>query len=253
MMAALVVMALLNPNAYVPALRATRTSAHAARTAAVAMRQLGTETRPTAPTATTPAVPSWSVMASGLRFQDKAIGAGLEPEAGTVVKLHYTITFQSGQQLGTSRPNKPLTFLLGKQQVPIFESAIVGMRTGGQRRLVVPYSLVPDTQIRNVPKDQEGEPLVFEIELLGIESGVGALLPSLLPPGNRRLTLARYAFALSFLPYLLPNDARPEAFRFGDPIAIGEARREAAVLAANSVWLGGAAQPLDALFPGGSS
>ena len=60
-------------------------------------------------------VPMWQLTSTGLRFQDKSLGVGLAPESGTVVKLHYTVSFQSGQELGTSRPNKPLTFLLGKQ------------------------------------------------------------------------------------------------------------------------------------------
>ena len=33
---------------------------------------------------------------------------------------------------------------------------------GGVRRLVVPASLIPETQMANVPKDQEGEPLRFD-------------------------------------------------------------------------------------------
>ena len=195
-----------------------------------------------------PPVPMWQLMDTGLRFQEKSVGVGLEPETGTVVKLHYTVLFQSGQMLGTSRPNKPMTFLLGKHEVGFFSEALQGMRTGGQRRLVVPSDRIPRTQLRNVPKDQEGESLIVELELVGIETGVGAIIPSLLPPGDRRQTIARAALALSFLPYLLPEDIKPAVFKAGDPIAIGEARREAFFASRDSVWLGGAAESLDKLF-----
>merc|ERR1719247_3485262 len=113
---------------------------------------------PTAATEALP-VPMWQLTGTGLRFQDKQLGAGLAPEPGTVVKLHYTVSFQSGQELGTSRPNKPLTFLLGKHEVGFFSEAVETMRTGGQRRLVVPFDRIPREQLRNVPKDREGESL----------------------------------------------------------------------------------------------
>lgn len=218
------------------------------RTSAVRMEQSLEELQsPTVATEALP-VPMWQLTGTGLRFQDKNLGAGLEPESGTVVKLHYTVSFQSGQELGTSRPNKPLTFLLGKHDVGFFTEAVEGMRTGGQRRLAIPFDRIPRNQLQNVPKDQEGESLIVELELLGIETGVGAIIPSLLPPGNRRQTIARAAFALSFLPYLLPDDIKPEMFQFGDPVAIGEARREAFLATRDSLWLGGAADSLDSLF-----
>merc|ERR1719453_402850 len=170
------------------------------RSTAIGMFQDG-QTNP--PVAEVAAAPSWQVMESGIKFQDKSLGAGLPAEEGTVVKVMYTVSFQSGQVLGTNRkPSRPLTFLLGKHDVPIFSEAVNGMRTGGFRRLVVPSSMIPPSQIQRVPKDQEGEPLVFEVELVGIETGAGALVSSVLPPGNRRVTLVRGLWALSFLPYL---------------------------------------------------
>ena len=49
--------------------------------------------------------------------------------------------------------------------------------------------------------------------MLPLETGARAIVPSILPPGNRRLTIARGLFALSFLPYLLPDETKPQFFR----------------------------------------
>ena len=118
------------------------------------------------------------------------------------------------------------------------------MRVGGRRRLSIPAHMIPESQVRNVPQDQADEGLRIEVELVGIETGIKAVALSLLPPGNRRLVIARTVFLLSFLPYFLPEEIKPDGYKFGDLDAI-VASRDAA---ANSLWLGGTAQPLDSLF-----
>lgn len=187
----------------------------------------------------------WQRTGRGLRFRQTTAGTGATPQAEAVVSVHYTVLFQNGDIVGTSRGRLPLTFKLGKAyDVPIFTDAVEGMRVGDAIRVVVPPDEIPTSQVRNVPKDQEGEPLLVDIELLREETGLAAFIPSLLPPGTRRITIARTIFALSFVPYFLPEELKPEAYRFGDVAAI----REAHSAAANSVWLGGSAAPLDSLF-----
>lgn len=182
----------------------------------------------------------------GFKYLDEKIGSGALLDEPCVVAVHYSVSFaESGQVIGTSREKWPLTFALGKHDVPIMADAVRGMRIGGVRRLVVPAHKIPGTQIRNVPKDQAGESLRMEIELLGVVTGLGAIIPNVLPPGSRRLTIARFLFALSFLPYFLPEDVKPEMWR-GHSIEEVQATREAS---ANSVWLGGAPMPLEDLFP----
>jgi hypothetical protein len=187
----------------------------------------------------------WQRTAGGLRFREIRAGTGEIPEQGSVVSVDYTITFsQSGDTLGTTRGTQPLTMALGKHGVQIFDDACAQMRVGSSRRLVVPASLIPESQSGNVPKDQEGESLVVDVELISIVTGPRALIPSLLPPGTRRASIMRLLFALSFLPYLLPETMQPEFYHFGDPAAIYAAK----VAAHDSLWLGGAAVPLDSLF-----
>merc|ERR1719440_398708 len=89
----------------------------------------------------------------GFKFIDDEVGQGEAPTLGQVVQLHYTVTvLSSGTVLGTSRTKAwPLTFALGRHNVPIFDEALQGMRIGGRRRLLVPPSAIPESQASNVP------------------------------------------------------------------------------------------------------
>ena len=179
---------------------------------------------------TTEQVTPWQTTVGGIGFVDEEIGTGAIASPNDVVSIHYTVYYAaSGQELGSSRgrwPPRPLMFALGKHDVPIFADAVKGMRVGGKRRLSVPASKIPESQLRNVPQDNFAEGLRFEMEFVGIESGVTAIVPSLLPPGTRRVTIARVLFALSFLPYLLPPDLQPGWYADGaDPNTIAEARQ----------------------------
>jgi hypothetical protein len=168
----------------------------------------------------------WQLTADGLKFLDEELGNGPSIAKDSVVSLHYTVSFAtSGQVIGSTRGKWPLSFAFGKHAVPVFSDAIDGMRVGGKRRLVVPAAKIPLTQMRNVPQDNYAEGLRFEIELESIDTGVKALIPSLLPPGNRRVTIARTLFALSFLPYLLPAELQPAWYVGHDPELIAQAHQ----------------------------
>jgi len=187
----------------------------------------------------------WQATESGIKFVDEVVGAGEAPGPDAVVSLHYSVFLgRSGMTLGTSRGRWPLTFAQGKHPVPIFGEAVQGMRVGGKRRLSVLPSQIPETQMQNVPQDQFDEGLRFEIELVGVETGLRAVIPSLLPPGNRRVQLARLVFFLSFLPYFLPEHLKPGLWQAGDVEAIAAARMHSQQV---SQVLGGAAIDLDAL------
>jgi len=191
----------------------------------------------------------WSRTQTGLKYVDEELGAGETPNRGSVVSLQYTVSMaDSGMELGTSRGRWPLTFAPAKHEVPIFSEAVEGMRVGGRRRVIVPRSRVPPSQINNVPRDQAGESLRFDIELVGVETGLKALVPSLLPPGNRRLAITRALFALSFVPYALPDDIKPDIYRGRDVAVVAQERAERQYEMRNSAWLGSDAS-LDSLFP----
>jgi len=181
-------------------------------------------------------VTPWQLTADGLKFVDEEVGAGAGLAPDSVVSVHYTVSFATGgETLGTSKGKWPLMFAPKKHAVPLFSDAVQGMRVGGKRRLVVPASKIPASQVRNVPQDNYAEGLRLEMELLEIETGAKALIPSLLPPGNRRVTIARGLFALSFLPYLLPAELQPGWYQGGDPALIAQARQASSMLGGASI------------------
>ena len=58
---------------------------------------------------------------------------------GDTVKVHYTGTFDDGEMFDSSDGSDPLVFTVGAEQViPGFDSALVGMRIGETKNIVVP-------------------------------------------------------------------------------------------------------------------
>ncbi|WNG32413.1 FKBP-type peptidyl-prolyl cis-trans isomerase [Archangium violaceum] len=108
--------------------------------------------------------------ASGLYTQDLVVGTGTEATNGRIVKMHYTGWLPDGSRFDTSRdtPDKPFEFTLGKGTViDGWEEGVVGMKVGGQRRLVIPSELgygeagypgvIPGNSV-----------LVFDVELVSV-------------------------------------------------------------------------------------
>lgn len=103
--------------------------------------------------------------------QDIKEGSGEEVQAGATVTVHYTgavaatgTVFQSSKDFG-----RPITFGLD-QVIKGWTDGVPGMKVGGIRRLVIPaeqaYGSRPPYG-SGIPADA---PLVFDIELVGIEA-----------------------------------------------------------------------------------
>ena len=194
---------------------------------------------------------AWSATESGYKYIDEVVGSGDAPQDEDVVQVHYTVTLlSSGTTLGSSRGNQPLTFALGKHDVPIWDEALKGMRVGGQRRMLVPPSAIPDTQIDKVPG--EDRVLRFDFELVGTldKNRPMAMIASRIPPGLRRAEIGRNIygtlFALSFIPYFLPYDMQPAWYHDGKPMEEIRAER---LQQANNRYIGGDLSALNELFP----
>ena len=87
---------------------------------------------------------AWVRTASGLEYQIVTEGRGRQVRLGDTVTIHEAFSLPGGRTVFDSRvaPNKPVTFILGANQVIRgVEEGVTGMRVGGRRRLRVPPAL----------------------------------------------------------------------------------------------------------------
>ena len=107
--------------------------------------------------------------ASGLQYEDLALGTGEDPVPGRKVNVHYTGWLTNGTKFDSSHDrNQPFSFVLGQGQViKGWDEGVASMKVGGKRKLTIPPELgygargfpgaIPPNSI-----------LVFEVELLGL-------------------------------------------------------------------------------------
>lgn len=129
-----------------------------------------------------PAAPSSTTTAEGLAITELAPGKGAPIAAGSVAVVHYTgwlydtgATDNKGTKFDSSVDRKqPFRFTLGRSEVIAgWDQGVEGMKVGGKRRLVIPAALAYGDRGAGgvIPP---GATLVFDVELLGIESGTPA-------------------------------------------------------------------------------
>jgi FKBP-type peptidyl-prolyl cis-trans isomerase FkpA len=116
----------------------------------------------------TPTSPSVNVPFSAT---DLRVGTGVEATNGRTVSVAYTGWLYSNaaaQNKGQQFDSGTVPFVLGSNQVIAgFNQGIVGMRVGGQRRLVIPPSLGYGSQPNGrIPGNST---LVFDVELLSVQ------------------------------------------------------------------------------------
>jgi FKBP-type peptidyl-prolyl cis-trans isomerase FkpA len=121
-----------------------------------------------------PTAPSINVAYS---TTDLRIGTGTEATAGRRVTVNYTGWIYSttapdnkGQQFGTSVGGQPFPLTAGgNDAIQGFSQAVVGMRVGGLRRVVVPPNLGYGSNPPSGSGIRANETLLFEIELLAVQ------------------------------------------------------------------------------------
>ncbi len=106
---------------------------------------------------------------------DLKAGTGAEATTGKRLTVNYTGWLYSstasgnkGSQFDTSVGKAPYTFTLGAGQViKGWDQGLVGMRVGGQRRIVIPPELGYGSQsVGPIPANST---LVFEVELMDVQ------------------------------------------------------------------------------------
>lgn len=113
--------------------------------------------------------PSVADFIDKLEKVDLVEGDGQEVKGGDTLSVHYVGTLENGDKFDSSLDRgEPFEFVLGAGQViPGWDLGLVGMRTGGKRKLVIPPELAYGNQERgNIPANST---LIFEVELLEIK------------------------------------------------------------------------------------
>lgn len=108
---------------------------------------------------------------------DLRVGTGADATAGKSLTVHYTGWLydptqpeQKGRQIDSSAGRDPFTFTLGAGRVIRgWDQGVVGMKVGGQRRLIIPPSLAYGSEGSVGGAIPPNATLVFDIELLDVQ------------------------------------------------------------------------------------
>ena len=107
-----------------------------------------------------------------LVITDLKVGTGTEARAGDTVRLHYVGTLADGTEFDSSRKRgQPFEFRVGAGQViKGFDRGVIGMKTGGVRKVHIPYELGYGRK-GSPPQIPPRADLDFELELLEVGNG----------------------------------------------------------------------------------
>ncbi|ERN20346.1 peptidyl-prolyl cis-trans isomerase FKBP16-3, chloroplastic [Amborella trichopoda] len=107
---------------------------------------------------------------SGLQYKDIKIGNGPNPPVGFQVAANYVAMVSSGQIFDSSlEKGQPYIFRVGSGQViKGLDEGILGMKTGGKRRLYIPGSLAFPKGLNSAPgrpRVAPSSPVIFDVSL----------------------------------------------------------------------------------------
>jgi len=104
-----------------------------------------------------------------LVVDDVVIGTGEPVKSDDIVHVHYIGTLQNGEEFDNSKKRgETFSFKVGQGRViKGWEDGIIGMKTGGQRILVIPPELAYGSKV--VGPIPANSTLVFAIELVEIK------------------------------------------------------------------------------------
>jgi FKBP-type peptidyl-prolyl cis-trans isomerase len=132
------------------------------------------------------AAPPTTTTPEGLAITELAPGSGDAIQAGSMAVVHYTgwlydtgAPEHKGRKFDSSVDRgEPFKFTLGAGEVIRgWDQGVEGMKKGGKRRLVIPAALAYGEQGAGGGLIPPGATLVFDVELLGIETAAPAAAP----------------------------------------------------------------------------
>ncbi|MCL5011929.1 MAG: FKBP-type peptidyl-prolyl cis-trans isomerase [Patescibacteria group bacterium] len=101
---------------------------------------------------------------------DQTVGTGDAVKSGDTVEVNYVGTLENGTKFDSSYDRgTPFSFTVGAGQViQGWEQGLIGMKVGGKRKLIIPYTMGYGEQgMGPIPPKAT---LIFEIELLKIQN-----------------------------------------------------------------------------------
>ena len=109
-------------------------------------------------------------LASGLQYDDLLVGSGKMAEPGSTVSLHYTGYLLDGTKFDSSLDRgETLKFQVASgQMIQGFDEGVRGMRIGGKRKILVPWSMAYGEAGRP-PVIPPKAALVFDRELIDVK------------------------------------------------------------------------------------
>lgn len=114
-------------------------------------------------------------LSDGLLYRDFQEGSGPAASRGDTVRVHYTGCLTDGTKFDSSHDRgEPFQFVLGTGMViPGWDEGLMGMRPGGERRLVIPSDLAYGSRGAGgvIPPNAT---LIFDVELLSVNGDTGA-------------------------------------------------------------------------------
>ena len=110
------------------------------------------------------------IMDNGLIIKDKLVGEGSVAAKYSIVTVHYIGRLENGKTFDSSKQigKEPIRFTLGAGQViEGWDQGIIGMKVGGQRKLIIPPNLgYGDQDMGVIPPNST---LIFNVELIEVE------------------------------------------------------------------------------------
>ena len=110
------------------------------------------------------------MMKKDLQITDITMGSGPEAKNGNKIMVHYSGTLEDGTKFDSSYDRgQPFGFVLGTGGViKGWDLGVLGMKTGGKRKLVIPADLAYGDRSPS-PLIPPNSTLVFEVELLEVD------------------------------------------------------------------------------------
>ena len=144
----------------------TVTTTTSTTTPTITTNQIATTTMPLSISTSTPIVDNGQ-----LQITDDIVGTGVAAGSGDTVTVNYIGALTNGTVFDASADHgtSGFSFVLGAGQViKGWDQGVVGMKVGGERRLVIPAALAYGSQAVGgvIPANST---LIFEVQLLSVQ------------------------------------------------------------------------------------